>query len=91
MRLWSEELDGMRDEARQVVAAGFAAMAEAFGEVGPPPSDPAERVRQQRARFQQNENRVPEGEDREIAGVRCRVFPAPVRPAPCTCTSTAAA
>jgi acetyl esterase/lipase len=80
MRLWSDDIDALRDDARQVVAAGFAAMAEAFGESGPPPSDPAERTRRQRAQFARNFDPVPEAEVRAIAGVPCRVFRPPAPP-----------
>jgi acetyl esterase len=80
MQLWSDEIDAMRGEARQVVAAGMAAMAETFQAAGPPPKVPAERVKQQRELMARNYFPVPEAELMEIAGVPCRVF-RPERPA----------
>ena len=47
MELWSAELEGMRAEARQVVGAGMAAIAESFT-VGDPPADPVARAQHQR-------------------------------------------
>ena len=44
MQLWSDEIDAMRDEARQVVAAGMAEMAEMFQAPGTPPTDRQARV-----------------------------------------------
>ena len=46
MQLWSDEIDAMRDEAQQVVAAGMAAMAETFQAPGTPPTDRQARVQQ---------------------------------------------
>jgi acetyl esterase/lipase len=74
MQLWSDEIDAMRPEARQVVAAGMAAMAEMLQGSGSPPSDPVERLLHQRKYMEQTYSAVPEGEAREIAGVPCRVF-----------------
>ena len=74
MRLWSEDIEALRDEARQVVAAGMAVIAEQFGDGGTVPEDPTERVLAQRERFARNFAPVPEAVEREIAGVRCRVF-----------------
>ena len=74
MRLWSDEIEGMRPEARDAVAQGFAVLAETLGRGGTPPSDPVERAQAQRALYQENFTAVPEGVEREIAGVRCRVF-----------------
>src|SRR6187399_2477642 len=64
----------MRPEAREVVAAGFAAFAELLGRDGTPPSDPFERAAAQRALYDRNFQAVPEAVEREIAGVRCRIF-----------------
>jgi hypothetical protein len=50
MQLWSDEMDAMRDEARQVVAAGMAAMAETIEAMGTPPTDRQARVQQYNAR-----------------------------------------
>ena len=74
VQLWSEELEALRPEARQVVAAGLAAMAEAFAGGGEPPTDVHERVEHSRAAFALTYAPVPEAEEVEIAGVRCRVF-----------------
>ena len=74
MQLWSDEIDAMRDEARQVVAAGMAAMAEKFQALGTPPTDRQARVQQGRDLMARTYDVVPEAEVREIAGVPCRVF-----------------
>ena len=74
MQLWSDEIDAMRDEARQVVAAGMAAMAETIEAMGTPPTDRQARVQQYRDLQALSYNAVPEAEVREIAGVPCRVF-----------------
>jgi acetyl esterase/lipase len=74
MQLWSDEIEAMRPEARQVVAAGIAAMAEMFQASGAPPTDPTERVLLQRKAIERTYAPVPEAEEREIAGVPCRVF-----------------
>ncbi len=75
LRLWSDEIDAMRPEAREVVAAGLAAFAEMLGIDGTPPSDPFERAAAQRAPAESAASRpCPEAVEREIAGVRCRIF-----------------
>jgi acetyl esterase len=74
LRLWSDEIEAMRPEARAVVAQGFSVFAERLGRGGTPPSDPIERAQAQRALYAENFAASPEGVDREIAGVRCRVF-----------------
>ena len=74
VQLWSDEVEGMRDEARQVVAAGLAAMAEAFAGEGDPPADLHERARHNRRAFEATYQPVPEAETVELAGVRCRVL-----------------
>jgi acetyl esterase len=74
MQLWSDEIDAMRDEARQVVAAGMAAMAETFQAPGTPPTDRQAAVQQFRDLTAGGYSAVPEAEVREIAGVPCRVF-----------------
>ena len=43
MKLWSDEIEQMRPEARTVVAAAMAAVAEAFTGQGEPPEDLHER------------------------------------------------
>jgi acetyl esterase len=74
MKLWSDEIDAMRPEARQVVAAGLAAIVAGFRASGPPPTDLAERMRLQREMLSRTYLPVPEAEATEIAGVPCRVF-----------------
>lgn len=74
MRLWPDEIEALRGEAREVVAQGFAAFAEMLGRGGTPPEDPVERAREQRAHYERNFAPQPDGIDREIAGVRCRLF-----------------
>lgn len=74
LRLWSDEIEAMRPEARDAVAQGFAALAEMLGHTGTPPRDPIERARAQREFFATTFAPVPEATEREIAGVRCRVF-----------------
>ncbi len=73
MRLWPEEIDALRDEARQAVAAGMEERRSLLGPPGPPPADPLERVRQRRQLFQRLMVPVPGTVERDIAGVRCRV------------------
>ena len=80
LRLWSDDIEAMRPEAREIVAAGFAAFSEMLGRDVTHPTDPFERAAAQRALYDKNFQTVPEGVDREIAGVRCRVF-TPDRPA----------
>ena len=75
MRLWSEELEGQREEARSVVAAGMAAIAEAFAGQGEPPSDLHERAFFSRTSFAQTFPAAEgDGVDRELGGVPCRLF-----------------
>ena len=75
MRLWSDEIEAMRPEARAVVAAGMEVVAAAFGGDEPPPDASLDtRVAAMRAAFARTYAPVPEAEERMIAGVRCRVF-----------------
>ena len=80
LRLWSDEIEAMRPEARAVVEAGFVVLAEMLGRDQTPPEDPFARAAAQRAVYDRNFPGVPEGVDREIAGIRCRTF-APDGPA----------
>ncbi|MCD9624865.1 alpha/beta hydrolase [Rhabdothermincola salaria] len=75
MRLWSEESEEQRDEARAVVTAGMAAIAEAFAGQGEPPADMHERAFFARTSFAQTFPAAEgSGVDRELAGVPCRLF-----------------
>lgn len=73
MQLWSDEIEAMRPEARNVVAQGMAVFAERLGRGGTPPEDPIERAEAQRAIYAMNFAPSPEMADRVIVGVRCRV------------------
>src|SRR5260221_6352370 len=73
MRLWPEEYEGLRDEAR-ASAQLIADMLRGDGAPAEIPSDRDERVRQQREMMKPMEVVSPAGTDREIAGVPCRVF-----------------
>jgi len=73
-RLWSDDVEAMRPEAREAVANGFSVLSEMLGRGGEPPSDPVERAAAQRAHYAATFPTVPEAVDREIAGVRCRVL-----------------
>jgi acetyl esterase len=70
MTLWPEEYEGLRDEARGMAQA-IAEMLNTGGEV---PTDRDEQVRMQREMMAALEVVSPDGTDREIAGVPCRVF-----------------
>lgn len=68
-RLWSEEVEGMRAEARAAVEAGIAMFP-----IGEPPAgmSVAERVQSQRDAHPSFP--VPEAIERDIAGIPCRTF-----------------
>ena len=94
MQLWSDEIEAMRPEARDSVDERDGSDA---GHDRQPRCDRSH-ARQVRARQLQREmfavsfEPAPEAVEREIAGVRCRVFtPDQRRRVRCTCTSTAAA
>jgi acetyl esterase/lipase len=72
VRLWSDEADALRAEARATVDAG----SPFFSTDGPPVERLTrdERVALQRASHSQTTVTVPEGEERVLGGVRCRVF-----------------
>ena len=70
--LWPEELEGLRDEARQMAVAIREMYASAAG--GAPPTEVAARVAAQRRMMSALEVESPEGRDQVIAGVPCRVF-----------------
>jgi acetyl esterase len=71
MTLWPEEYEGLRDEARGMAQA-IAEMLT-LGDRGAT-TDRDERVRAQREMLAALEVVSPDGTDREIAGVPCRVF-----------------
>ena len=70
-RLWSEDMEALRDEAREAVAAGVGF----FSEPGPDTTGMSrdEIVAANRSRHFSNMYTVEEASDRELAGVRCRV------------------
>jgi acetyl esterase/lipase len=74
VRLWSPEIDAMREEARASVGAGFDLVSEMLGHSGPIPDDPLERAKVARADFERMYVPSPDAIEREIAGVRCRTF-----------------
>ena len=76
MELWSAEIEAMRPEARQSVAAGFGTINEMIGSGGPYPDDPTERALLARKQFEAVYVASPSAQERTIAGVPCRVFPA---------------
>ncbi|MCU0310072.1 MAG: alpha/beta hydrolase [Acidimicrobiales bacterium] len=75
MQLWSDEIDAMRAESRQVVAAGMEVVAASLAGAGEPPAGLHERALFARESFARTFP-APDagGVDREIAGVPCRVF-----------------
>ena len=75
MRLWTDEIDDMRPEARAVVAQALGAIAEAFAGQGEPPSGRDERAIWSRAAFARTfPPPEPTAVDLEVGGVPCRVF-----------------
>lgn len=71
MRLWPEEFEPLRAEARAVVAAGLGAMARSEADE---PADQLARAQQARAYMAATVMPVQEAVNETIAGVRCRVF-----------------
>jgi acetyl esterase/lipase len=78
MRLWSEEIEAMRAEARATVAAGSAFLTVDNVSVPGPSRD--ERVAAARASIDATTYPVPEAETRQIGGVDCRVHRPAVDP-----------
>jgi acetyl esterase/lipase len=74
MLLWSREVEMERAEARNAVAAGIGAFREFLSPAEPEPADLSEMVRRRREHMARHFVSVPEASEREIAGVRCRVF-----------------
>ncbi|MDZ4828043.1 MAG: alpha/beta hydrolase [Actinomycetota bacterium] len=72
LRLWSDELEAMRPEAREAVAHGMGFFDNASADESK--MTQSERVASHRALLASSYVTVPEAEEREIAGVRCRVF-----------------
>ena len=70
MRLWPEEFEPLRAEARSVVAAAMGALARS----GEPPADPIARAQQDREWLSAVVSPVEQATDEDIAGVPCRVF-----------------
>ena len=73
MRLWSDEIEALRPEAREVLARDFAAVEALIGE-RKPIADRDERVAQARASMAQAFTPLEGAIEREIAGVPCRLF-----------------
>jgi len=73
-RLWSDDVEAMRDEARRAVDNGSSLLEFVGGERPAPGSSRDERVRQQRESMRRSIVLDPDAQEREIAGVRCRVF-----------------
>jgi acetyl esterase len=77
LRLWPDEYEDLRDEARGVVKAGMEMMSRSAALPGraEPAADPVARAMAAREDMLRNlANPVPEGESRDIAGRHCRVF-----------------
>jgi acetyl esterase/lipase len=74
MKLWSDEIEAMRPEARAVVAAGMEVVAAMFAGQGEPPTDLEGLVAFQRAGFAATYAPVAEAVVTEFAGVPCRLF-----------------
>src|SRR5438477_940926 len=83
MKLWSDEIDAMRPVARDAVANGMEAMRAMIGNRAAidPTLDKFVRAKQQREMFALGYLLAPEAVEREIAGVRCRVFTPDQHPA----------
>jgi acetyl esterase/lipase len=76
MKLWSDEIEAERAEARAAVASHIEAFRAFLGgtERDPAAAAPVAVARRQRAHMNLGALAVPEAEPREIAGVPCRVF-----------------
>lgn len=73
MRLWSDEIEAMRPEARAVVDAGMTALVDAL-DGGPVPDDPMEMLAFRRRAYSDRYVLSDRAVDRTISGVRCRTF-----------------
>ena len=75
MKLWPDEIEAMRPEAREVVATGMEVVMAALAGEGEPPEDLHDRARFSRESFARVfAASAADGVDRDIAGVPCRVF-----------------
>jgi acetyl esterase/lipase len=78
LRLWPDEYEELRGEARDVVEAGMEMMMPrvgSFADQSVSSLDPVARARVTRENLMRTiAGPVPEGEDRDIAGRHCRVF-----------------
>lgn len=75
MKLWTDEIEQMRPEARAVVAGAMGMIAEMFAGQGEPPDDIHERALFSRAAFERTyPTPEPTAVEVELAGVPCRVF-----------------
>jgi acetyl esterase/lipase len=72
--LWSEEIDAMREEARNAIATGGGVFVSVRRDRDYTGMSRAERVAQSRAEMQETTFAIDGTEERDIAGVRCRVF-----------------
>ena len=74
MRMWGDDVEALRPEARAAVAAGYEVIMEMIGPVDVFPDDPVERAELARAQFARTYVPSPDATEREIAGVPCRLF-----------------
>jgi hypothetical protein len=74
VELWSAEIEALRPEARESIAAGFGTINEMIGSDGPYPDDPVERAGVARKQFESVYAPSPDAIERTIAGAPCRVF-----------------
>jgi len=74
LRLWSDELEAMRPEARAAVAESDGPFSARNGPQDVTGLSQAERIAQSRAEMQQSTFPIDGTEEREIEGVRCRIF-----------------
>lgn len=75
LRLWPEELEPLRAEAREVVARQLAAVNAKYGQDSARPTDRDQWIAMQRAAMSATYSTAPDAVDRMIAGVRCAVIP----------------
>ena len=75
MELWTEECEGLREEARTMVAAALGALSDGLAGQTDPDASVEDKVAAARGAMSMfGATPVPEAEPREIAGVPCRVF-----------------